>query len=331
MPQSLRLHLPPGLGKPFWVACAILALFECALHSNSIIQRYRAVFAVGRAIDKVRYVEQNPPALLFLGNSRVDNGVDPGVIDRERGLPGASSFNLGMPGANLRIFHGLLERLERQGLLGNGAIVGVVLGLDEASLLEEDSLGYSAFFASRGALWEQGRYRDWLGSYLRLWSYSDNLRQLHEPAKALSFISATLRSVDPIGGAPATHLGYRAGFGAAQDEGQVARQEQTSHDPPAPALERLLWQMIDGLQAKQVRVAVAVLPLRDRSPAFFADDASAKPYRDLLAQLRQRGVTVVPPPAGFAADEFVNAGHLNDRGAQRYSALLSRHLAAAGI
>jgi len=39
-------------------------------------------------------------------------------------------------------------------------------------------------------------------------------------------------------------------------------------------------------------------------------------------------VIVLPTPTGFGPDEFVNAGHLSDRGAQRYSAELGHQLAA---
>lgn len=325
---GIRLRLPPGLGWAFWLALLLTGLVELALHSEAVMFRYRAVFAQGRAYDKLFEVERRPPQILFIGNSRTDNGIDPRAV--ERVWPGhvLRGFNLGLPGANAIVYHGEIRRLDERGLLGKAAIQTVVLGLDESALQEDNSLGYVSFLADRRALWDAARYRDWLGSHLRLWSYSGNLRQLREPDKALRFVEASVRSLDPVGGAAAAYSGYRAGFGAAQNAGQVAQQERAALHPPAPAVERFLWQAIDLLQSRGVRVFVTLPPLRDRLSAFVDPRPEAASYRALLAHLRQRGVIVLPTPTGFGPDDFVNAGHLNDRGAQRYSAELGRQLAA---
>jgi hypothetical protein len=92
-----------------------------------------------------------------------------------------------------------------------------------------------------------------------------------------------------------------------------------------------LWRAIDLLQARGIRVFVAIPPLRDRPSAFLDSGPTAAPYRHLLARLQQRGVIVLPAPVGFDSAEFINAGHLNDRGAKRFSAELGRQLAARGI
>lgn len=331
MPALSRMKLPPGLGKAFWFAAALLLAAECALHSEAVMYRYRSVFAVGRAIDKLHYLEAHPPHLLFLGNSRTDNGIDPHALAPILGQPASFSFNLGMPGANLLTFYGVVVRLDAKGLLGENGIRDVVLGLDENSLQEDNSLGYVDFLADRFSLWQTGRYRDWFGSWLRLWSYSSNLRELRELEKALRFAEASLHSVDPVGGAAAHHLGYRAGFGAAQNAIQVAIQETAAQRPPAPGVEAFLWRLVDMLQARGVRVFVVVPPLRDRQSAFFDAHPAAAPYRALLARLRARGVAVLAAPKGYTPDEFINSGHLDDRGAQRFSAELGRQLVALGV
>ena len=329
--MSFRLKIPPGLGKSFWFAALIILCVELALHSESIMQRYRSVFAVGRAMDKLHHVEKHPPRVLFMGNSRTDNGIDPRALSHALGRPASYSFNLGLPGANLLIYHGIMERLDARGLLGVQGIHTVVLGLDESALQEDNSLGYVGFLADRDALWESGRYQDWLGSYLRLWSYSANLRQLREPDKVLRFIEASSRQVDPVGGATAAHLGYRAGFGAAQNQAQIVRQENAAQQPPVSGVESFLWRSVDVLQTRGVRVFVTVPPLRDRPSAFFDPSPAAAPYRTLLARLQQRGVIVLSPPTGYEPSEFINAGHLNDLGAQRYSKELGRQLVAWGV
>jgi hypothetical protein len=313
------------------LALLLLGLTELALHSETFVHRYRSVFAVGRAYDKLQHVENAPPRILFMGNSRTDNGIDPKTVSKALPAQQLSSFNLGLPGANALVYHGLICRLDGKGLLGRNAISTVVLGLDESALQDDNSLGYLGFLADREALWEFGRYQDWLGSHLRLWSYSGNLRQLREPEKALRLIEASVYSLDPVGGAAAMHLGYRAGFGAAQDEAQVVRQENAAQQPPSSDVVEFLWESIELLQSRGVRVFITIPPLRDRPSAFFDASPAASSYRTLLVRLQQRGVILLPTPGGFTPSEFVNAGHLNDRGAQRYSAELGRQLAAGGM
>lgn len=323
-----RPRLPPGLGRAFWLAALLLACAEALLHSEAWMQRYRAVFAVGRALDKVQYVEHTRPSLLIIGNSRTDNGIDPRTLQHALNEPAQRAFNLGMPGANALIYHGLIERLLQRGVLGNSGSRTVLLGLDESALQEDHSLGYSPFFSDPATLWQQARYRDWLGHHVRLWSYSANLRQLREPEKAARMIEATLRSLDPVGGAPAQYGGYRAGFGAAQNDAQLRSQETAAYAPPAPAMLSYLWLTVAALEQHQVRLVVFIPPLRDRASAFVDPRADAAQYRALLQQLRARGITVLHEGAPlFEPGEFVNSGHLNDRGAQRYSRWLGEQLA----
>ena len=326
-----RLRLPPGLGSAFWLALLLVSGVEISLHSEAVIHRYRAVFALGRAYDKLHFVERHPPHILFVGNSRADNGIDPRTISRAWPDARHGSFNLGVPGANALIYHGMIKWLDARGLLGGKTIRSVVLVLDENTFQEDNSLGYIGFLADRRALFEAGRYQDWLGSYLRLWSYSGNLRQLREPEKALWFIQASLRPIDPIGGSAAAHLGYRAGFRATQNAAQEVRQERTAQRPPAPGVESFLWRTIELLQARGVRVFAVAPPLRDRLSAFFDPAPAAEPYRRLLVRLHQRGVIVLPAPAAYKPTEFINAGHLNDRGAQRFSTEVGHQLVALGI
>jgi hypothetical protein len=324
--------LPPGLGRAFWLAALLLAGAESALHSEAIMHRYRAVFAVGRALDKVHFVEHSPPQLLFLGNSRTDNSIASPTIERQFKWPPHSVFNLGLPGANAQIYHGLTMRLLHDGAFGRNGIHTLLLGLDESALQEGDALGYSPYFADPSALWAHARYAEWFGQIVRLWSYSANLRELREPEKSSRLIAATLHDMAPIGGAAAQYDGYRAGFGAAQNNAQVQSQEYDARLPPSPAMLDYLWRVIDALQQHHVQVILFVPPLRDRESAFFDSTADAAPYRALLQQLRARGIPVLHAGAPrFEADEFINAGHLNDRGAQPYSRWIGEQLERAGV
>ncbi len=95
-----------GAGTLF--AFLLLLMVELWLHTDSFLFRYRSVFAAGRAMDKILYIEKNVPATIILGNSRVDNGFDPKTLKiNTNALSNGIVFNLGIPGANARFFYDL--------------------------------------------------------------------------------------------------------------------------------------------------------------------------------------------------------------------------------
>lgn len=328
-----RAWLRPGAG----IAVAIVLLLgaEALLHSDTVLHRFRAVFAAGRAMDKLLHVERDPPRLLLLGNSRVDNGFDPvTVVEHAGGRSGPSGFNLGLPGANASVLHGIVRRLDSARLLGPGAIEQVVIGLDEGLVQADDSLGYLVFFGDRERMLAHGDYANLARSILRGWGYAGNLKQLREPAKLEQLVRAVLGPVEPVGGGAARRQGYRPGFGAAaQDADQVMRQEAGSTAPPDRIAAADLLAMLDLLRQRGVRASVVFPPLLTRQ-VLYLDEAhpAAAPYLKIRSELAARDVPMLALAAGERRDpaEFVNAGHLNDRGAQRFSAMLGRALADDG-
>ena len=338
--DTVTTGLPPAtsgvdrhgrVGRGLLVAALLLAGVEFFLHTDAFLHRFRSVFAAGRALDKVVHVEVNPPKLLILGNSRADNGFDPRTVQAELdpALVGGA-FNMGLPGADTRVLAGVVDRLDRSAAFGNDGIRSVVLALDESLLQPIDSLGQEVFFASVPRMWIDGQYHDAFKAVFRLYGYSDNLRQLREPAVLGRFINALRTDVEPVGGGAALHLGYRRGVGGLQDQQSVRTQEAGSLQPPSPANVRHLWRMLDLMAARGVQVAVVFPPLLNREVLYVASPRSdAAPYAAITAELQRRGIPVIALDSGVPRDpsEFVNAGHLNDRGAQRYSVLLGQALA----
>lgn len=323
------LRWPPGVGCGALLTLALLAALNLALFNDHLLRRYGAVFAAGRAMDKQLHVEEQPPMVLILGNSRVDNGLDPRTLSANWG--GVSVFNHGVPGANARIMYGMVKRLEARGALNGNQIHAVILGLDESFLQADDSLGYVYFFGDRASLRDAADYRTWLGTWLPLWSYSSNLRQLREPEKALRFVAATFHHIAPVGGPASSNLGYRAGFaGGAQNEGQVLRQETLAQHAPDPAVMRAFENLLTLLKAHNIPVAVTLPPLLNRESAYLDTTQADGAYVRLYTWLAQQPVTLlthdsVPRETAY----FVNAGHLNDQGAQIYSKELAHELGAA--
>lgn len=323
--RSWRAIGMPGMGV--LLAMLILLGAEALLHSDAFMHRLRSVFAVGRAYDKVLHVERHAPRLLALGNSRVDNAIDP------RTLAGAlvsepSGFNLGLPGANATALLGIVRRFDERGLLGPGRVEDVLIGLDESMLQPGDALGYEVFFVEP-SLWSEG-LQAYLRSTVRLWGYADNLKQLREPAKLIQFVSALKATVEPVGGGAAERQGYRPGFGDNQDAAQVARQEAGSTAPPSPKVLADFMALLDLLERRHVQVAVVFPPLLNRSVLYLEDTHPASPpYLAVRQELLARGVPMFALSAAvkMSASEFVNAGHLNDIGAQRFSVALGKTLA----
>lgn len=318
----------PGLG--LLVAAILLLFVELWLHTDSFLHRYRSVFAAGRALDKVLHVEKNRPALLIVGNSRADNGFDPRTIQRGIGfaLP-RGAFNLGIPGADTRVLAGILDRLDEAGYLQPSGVRYLVLSLDESLVQSNDSLGQEVFFANLRRMWADYQYHDALRASFRLYGYSANLRQLREPATLRRFVQATRHDVDPVGGSAAAFLGYRAGFGGLQDAQAARHQEAGSLAPPDAVNVRHLWRMLDLLSSRGVRVAVVFPPLLNREVLYLSKGApGSAAYVAIAEELKHRGIPMIALDAGPPRKpaEFVNAGHLNDRGAQRYSELLAKAL-----
>jgi len=217
----------------------------------------------------------------------------------------------------MRVLAGIVERLDRAGVFGGSGTRIVLLSLDEGLLQAIDTLGQDVFFAGTRRLWDQGQFHDAFRATLRLYGYADNLRRLREPALLQRFVEALHTDVDPVGGAAAAHLGHRAGVGALQDDAAARRQEAGSTAPPSDVNVRHLWWTLDLLAARGVQVVVVHPPLLNRQVLYLAPDrAEAAPYLAIAGELDRRGLPRIALEPGVPRDpkEFVNAGHLNDRG-----------------
>ena len=328
---SRRLLTRSGWGVG--TALLLILLVEFSLHIDAVVQNYRAVFGAARAMDKVMYVEAHPPQLLLLGNSRTDNGFDPRLIAPALGLDAESGvFNLGIPGSNMMVLHGVATRLADAGLLGDGGIREVLISLDETEFQHEDGLNLGVFFGDRTTLWEEGDYKALFGSVLRLWGYAGNIKGLREPGTLQRFIEASVGEREPWGGGAAENLGYRAGVrNKFQTDEQLRRQEASTEQPPDDAQVRWLWRTLDLLRAHQVQVAVLYPPLLNRQVSFI-DGAgpSGSAYLEIGNDLRQRGIPVLTVGATGTGEleHFANAGHLNAAGGRFYSRALVSELKA---
>ncbi|MDP3872679.1 MAG: hypothetical protein Q8Q80_08450 [Methyloversatilis sp.] len=317
-----RTWLPFALGATPWITLALLLVFELVLHSDAWVLRYRSVFAVGRASDKVDFLARQRPEVLFVGNSRADNGLSPEAFTAGAGLiKPAGVFNLGVPGANTLVLKGVVERLLDEGM---AAPAHVFITLDETLFQHEDSLGYYGFLASRSDMLEHGFYGALFGSWLRTWYYSGNLRQLREPEKLLRFVSATFSNIDPIGGSAEQSRGYRRGIsGGFQTRAQLIAQEAGTRAPPDPRMANALGALVERLVSSGSRVYLVAVPMFERASSF-GPAAAPSEYSKVLSLLEARGARwlEVPLAKRLGPEHFADPGHLNDGGAVLFSSAL---------
>lgn len=315
-------------GKGLAVGLLLLLGVELYLHSDDFLHRYRSVFAVGRAADKVRHVAEIQPALVFIGNSRVDNGIAPSTIATTLGAEPDRVFNLGVPGVNTRVLNGIIQRLGDRLALHKKGVRCMLIGLDASLFREEDAMNYSVFFADRGAMLKYGEYRPLFASIFRLWGFSANLKGLREPARLRDFLSATLLDRDPWGGSAAQNRGFRA-------KKEVLDPARVKVEPAAmdiPALESpsvsYLLDTIDELRRRKVIVGIFFPPQFKRANIFESAQSTPINATRLLSALKQAGVHIyrVAESATFPAKWFANPGHLNQEGAQLYSLLLAQRI-----
>lgn len=318
-----------GLGAIF--AVFLIFSVELWLHTDHFLFKYRSVFAAGRAIDKILYVEEHIPSMLILGNSRVDNGFDPRILKKSILRKNFSSiFNLGIPGANARVFYNLFRRFEAKGILEGKGIRNVILGLDEAFLQNEDSLGYSVFIADSKSMFINKEYSDLLKSYFRLWGFSGNLKNLREPAKLIRFAQSSFQNIEPIGGGADKYLGYRAGIsGQFQNTEQISIQESKYDKKPNDLVVKYFWKLLNLMEKNNISVTIVYPPLQNRKLLFLVEEnLRSKPYIQIYKKIDKKGITQISFSTHHQKfpNVFANPGHLNDIGAKQFTKILANKL-----
>lgn len=308
-------------------AVFLLLICEFFLHSDTFLLKYRSVFAAGRLMDKLDALSELPIDVLIVGNSRTDNGFDPALLKQITGL---NVFNLGVPGANAEILYGIVSKLDDSESFSQGKINKVLLGLDESIFQAGDSLGYGIFVADREALLENYQIKDFFYTYFRLLSYGPQLKELREPEKLFRFIKASYQDIEPMGGAARVNYGFRPGErGKFQNDQQLLAQEAGSFNPPDSNQVFYFWKLIKLLKEKEVDLVVFLPPLLNRDVLFLdASNRHAKPYLQIKEKLLSIEIPILN--VGYQvpkiASEFANSGHLNAKGATRFSTIMGREL-----
>lgn len=331
LPMPETSSTPAGashLRRPFAglaIGCLLLGAVEAWLHSDDFLHRFRAVFAAGRAMDKILTVTDHPPELLVLGNSRVDNGIEPGVMEETLTL---DTFNLGVPGADACNLAGIVQRLDKAGVWGGNGVRQALFGLDEGLFQRTSGLGYAVYFDDRSTLLAQGRIREWIGSWVLLYGYNDSLRTLQEPEKFLRFLRAFSGKVESWGGSARASDGFRAADEVANQASDEFGHQPPTNAPPPPdkAQVACLAASLDLLQQRGVQVFAFPTPALDR-PSLLSRHAPgwSKNHGAVSALLSARSIALVDPDFSHlrVASNFANPGHLNRLGAGRYSRLLA--------
>lgn len=311
-------------GKGLLVAAALLLALEICLHMTPWMQRYRAVFASGRLIDKLMYVSEVSPQLIVIGNSRIDNGIDPTVIAAELSIARQEVFNLGIPGANTRVIQGATHWLLERNSLSNSH---VLLGLDPSLFSLNEELGYSVFVLDKSQAWQLGDYAAWRDSWFRLWGFANNLKGLREPQKMIQWFQASTGELAAWGGELNTNQGFRAKQGVLSEAQQQAVSSELATTPLDVTAYQYFISAIKEWRDHDVAISVFFPVVFANGEVISVQQGFTEfDFKRLKTDLSRLGVRFLnsPKAASYGAEDFFNPGHLNVTGAEKYSQWLAQ-------
>jgi len=315
--------------KGILVATLLLILVEFAFHQDEIVQKYRSVFAAGRLMDKIDYINNYKPKLIVAGNSRIDNGIDPMTAKNLISSDSVDIFNLGIPGSNMRVIQGVTNYITANNNPLNSVSDHILIGLDPGLFILEEQLGYSIFFGDRKEMWNQQDFHWLLASIFRLWGFSPNLKGLREPDKLQKFIKASFSQVEAWGGDVTTNKGFRAEEGILS----VKEQHNTEDFKNTMVLDNrainYFMKIINDLKNQDIEVAIfyplvykngKVIPV---SELFEPDDLQL--ITDFLKKKNIRFISDIETD-DFTFNDFFNPGHFNSKGAEKFTRKLITRL-----
>ncbi len=365
------LRVLARLGLRLLFVLALLAAGDLALRRalppESLLPWMEREFAA-YTVKLARFAAGPAPDVLFLGNSRVHDGIVPEVfregLEQRWGRP-ARAFNLGLMNAKVAEFAALARAH-----LPEPPPPRVVFGLSGTELANAHEFQYASRF-----LWDAAELVDWLrrtppsrldGAHVESWLESVLGRAWYAfSVRDALRTAARERLQDGLHawfGVPLPHkqraLRVQVGRWSQQDVlAPDGRFEEQSFQPNLPGLLAegdvrippyslgdaselregadfpLMRAVVAELQARGCRVALAELPpspwLQERCPDFHGDL-----FRERTAAFAASlGVPFVPmPPSETLLSDatYVDANHLSRAGARRYTRLLYERLAAAG-
>jgi hypothetical protein len=344
------------------------ALLRRALPPEALLPWMEREFAA-YSVKVARCAAAPAPDVLFLGNSRVHDGVVPEIfgeaLAQRWGRP-ARAYNLGLMNAKAAE----LAALSRAHL-PEPPPARVVIGLSGTEMCSAHEFQYASRF-----LWDAPELLDWLrrtppalleAKHVESWLESALGRACYAfSVRAALRLAATERLQDAwhaAFGLPLPHRqrGVRALIGLWNRQDVLSPGGRFDDPSPQPNLAGLLAQgdvrippyslgdaseLLDGadfpllaavvtdLQARGCRVALAEVPpspwLQERCPDFHGD-LFRRRAAEFAAPL---GVPFVPmPPSETQLDDtsYVDANHLTRAGARRFTRLLADRLAATGF
>lgn len=257
------------------------------------------------------------PAVVFLGNSTVREGVDIAAFEREAGV---TAYNAGLQSATTYVVRRFLERE----ILRNVTPDVVVYGLTAGSYAEADDVQtarYDEAPATRRTRpsWVKRTAEDWL----YLWRYRNDLRDPRTGStlfRSLRYrstdegaLARALREMTTHGDLPSRSA---SGYGTAP---VVIAEDSTAAPAPVPAASRRdLRILASELREAGVQLVLVNMPTTSVDPSFTASvrelgEALDVPVLDLKDVITTQA-------------EFVDGVHLNGPGATHLSAVLAEHL-----
>ena len=361
------------LGLRVALVLALLAALDLAVRAalppEALLPYMEREFA-SYTVKVDRFATQPAPDVVFVGNSRVHDGVVPEVfaegLAQRWGRP-ASAYNLGLMNAKTEELAALVRSH-----FPDPAPRRVVIGLSGTEIVNAHEFQYASRF-----LWSAGDFSGWLArtplqhvqvahveSFLeselcRVWylfAERDALRTALSERLQDTLHAWFGRSVPPLVRAVRVQVGRHNLADALADDGyydepgpqsSLARMLAEGDDVRVPPYSKadfselqrgaefpLLRDVVRELQSRGCRVALAEVPpspwLQEQCPEFHGELFRTR-MAEFAASVGVPAVAMRPGETFLTDATYIDANHLTRAGAQRYSRLLLERLEQAGF
>lgn len=295
---------------------------------------------------RAKLIDRPPYMLLFTGDSRVNNGIDPSFIDA------VDSFTMGTGGQTIPLTEAIvLDTLVEIDRRPRYLVIGVTPDYLVADAIVNDPRTAQLLDRyERARAWQRNAsFLDhFVARHLPAFFYRENM--LRDTARMLLLFAggprppSTIFEIEllhPVSWRqyfdffvePQSDLGWELQSLSGFVEGSYPfREPRELLRAPYRADDAALGELVEALRDAGIEPLFLIMPFHDSFYAVHGEAVREEMRRAVYAVAGSRGVDVIEVPFDTAdASLYVDGHHLSRRGAEAFSRALNRPLAALGL